>query len=73
MAEQMTQVTLPKGVVTKAEFLEAVRDGLYSAMRERIASLRWPPCCHASTAATAPGRLRRSPPPMRPTSAASGR
>jgi hypothetical protein len=35
MAEQMTQVTLPRGVVTKAEFLQAVSEGLYNAMRER--------------------------------------
>ena len=34
--EEAKQVKLPKGVmVTKAEFLEAVRDGLYNAMRER--------------------------------------
>jgi hypothetical protein len=34
MAEQV-MLTLPRGVVTKAEFLEAVQTGLYNAMRER--------------------------------------
>jgi hypothetical protein len=28
-------IKLPKGTVSKQEFLEAVRDGLYNAMRER--------------------------------------
>jgi hypothetical protein len=28
-------IKLPKGTVSKQEFIEAVRDGLYNAMRER--------------------------------------
>jgi len=34
-AKMAEPVMLPKGTVTKQEFLEAVRDGLYNAMRER--------------------------------------